>query len=229
MTVESRVIMATTVLSGNAICDSNLPAARELSSKVYLTISVFTSPSEVISKVAAGVAGGFSVSLSLRAIYGMAEPCMVAEMSTTKKTTLKMSSAPGRPNTNGKIAKIIGTEPRKPTQETSVISRRLKPKMAKNGATAKGRATNTKTLAISKPSSQTSSNESTFTNRPNITNMVIWLSQAKPSWKIKVLRWNTKRVLPIMTPAMNMDRKPLPPSVAAAPKASKPKAVTITG
>ena len=44
-----------------------------------------------------------------------------------KKTTLKISEAPGNPKIKGNIAKIIGTEPRKPTHETRVISRILKP------------------------------------------------------------------------------------------------------
>lgn len=51
----------------------------------------------------------------------------MAEMSTTKKTTLKTKGAFGKPNISGNIAKMIGTDPRRPIQETKVISRTEKP------------------------------------------------------------------------------------------------------
>ena len=173
--------MATTALSGNAIFESRFPAARESAASVYSTISASISPSAVISSVAAGSAGGGSAKPSLRATMGRVEPCAVAEISTTKKTTLKISGALGSPKINGKMAKIIGTEPRRPTQETSAISLRLKPNSAKIGITAMGRATNTRTKAITRPSSQTSSSAAGSISRPSTTNIVIWLSQARPS------------------------------------------------
>ena len=70
MTADPRVIIATTTPSGNAICESKRPAALASLPSVYSTISASTSCSDEISRVAAGVAGGFSVSPSLRATSG---------------------------------------------------------------------------------------------------------------------------------------------------------------
>ena len=168
-----REIIAITVLSGKASCEIRLPTARDELPKVYSTISASTSPNAVISNVAAGVTGGGKVSLSFLAIQAKLEPCRVAEMSTTKNTTLKIKAAPGKPNIKGNIASIIGTEPLKPTQDTKVISRRLKPKRAKIGMTASGLAIKISTKAIISPSSHTSNNEVGVINKPSTTNIVI--------------------------------------------------------
>ena len=75
MTVCWRVIMATTVLSGSAICDSRRPAARQVAPSMYSTISASTSPKAVISSVAGGTGGGGAARPSLRATMGKVEPC----------------------------------------------------------------------------------------------------------------------------------------------------------
>ena len=115
----------------------------------------------------------FNVNFNFFAIQAKLEPCNVAEINTTKKTTLKISEAPGKPKIKGNIAKIMGTEPRNPTHETRVISLRLKPEMAKTGITASGLATKINTKAISNPSNHTSNNDVGVINKPNTTNIVI--------------------------------------------------------
>jgi len=112
---------------------------------------------------------------------------------------------------------MIGTEPRRPTQETSAVSLRLNPKSASIGATANGLASNTRTSAITNPSTQTSSSETGSTSRPRTTNIVIWLSHARPSMNRKVLRWKTNFWFPIITPATKIARNPLPPRFADMP------------
>ena len=224
-----RDIIAITALSGKASCEIRLPTARDEFPKVYSTISASTSPKAVISNVAAGVTGGGNVNLSFLAIQAKLDPCNVAEINTTKNTTLKIKSAPGKPNINGNIASIIGTEPRRPIQDTRVISRRLKPNSAKIGNTANGLAIKINTKAITSPSNHTSNNEVGVIKSPSTTNMVIWLNQAKPSWNKNVLRWNTNRLLPITTPVIKTAKKPLPPILAVIPNESKPHAATNTG
>ena len=88
---------------------------------------------------------------------------------------------PSSPNISGKIARIIGTEPRRPTQATKLASRALKPNSFMTGNTAIGRATKISTAAITSPSSHTSSRDTGFISSPNTTNITIWLSQASPS------------------------------------------------
>ena len=229
ITSSPRVIMAMTVSSGSAMRDRRRPTARESRPSVYSTMSALTLPSEVISSVAAGWAGGASARPSRRATVASVEPCRIAEISTTKNTALKITGAPGSSNSNGKIASTMGTEPRRPTQDTRVVSRLLKPKSSITGTTASGRATNISTSAISSPWIQTSSSAIGSISRPSTTNMVIWASQAMPSWNRKTLRLNAKWLLPTTVPAMKIARKPLPPRLAAKPNASRPQAVTSTG
>src|SRR5690606_41810709 len=101
------------------------------------------------------------------------DACTVSGISTTQNTALKIIGASGRPNINGNMAKIIGTEPRNPTQDTSTISRPLKPKTFNTGATIAGLAMKTRTRATIRPSSHTSSRDSGLTRSPNTTNIVI--------------------------------------------------------
>src|SRR5690554_1452456 len=103
---------------------------------------------------------------------------------------LKISRACGTSATNGNIAKIIGTAPLKPTQDTKILSFLsifLKGSRHKN--TVSGRETNIiKKLMIS-PGIRISSNSEGFTSKPNVKNKINCDNQAKPSKKFREERF----------------------------------------
>jgi hypothetical protein len=57
---------------------------------------------------------------------------------TMKKTMLNIVSASGRPAKSGNVAKMMGTGPRSPTQQTIAFSRRLKGEKNKANHNAEG-------------------------------------------------------------------------------------------
>ncbi|MDM7954235.1 MAG: hypothetical protein QUV07_13610 [Cyanobium sp. CZS 25K] len=84
-------------------------------------------------------------------------------------------------------------------------------------------------MAISRPSQATASRRLGKLSSPSITNSTICPSQAVASWKEKMLRRDTSELLPNTIPATSTARKPLPPSTAASPKATRQKAWASSG
>src|SRR5690606_3028756 len=111
--------------------------------------------SELISRLAGGGAVNGSSRPSRRAIGASVTPCVSADRSTTKKTTSKITSAPGTPIMSGNVASVIGTAPLSPTQETMASSRRSKLNGVAGRSTATGRATSISASATSTPSHPT--------------------------------------------------------------------------
>src|SRR5690606_14515004 len=68
-----------------------------------------------------------------------------------EKDHVKIRSAPSRPASSGKVARITGAAPRKPTQEISVFSRQLNLLNSRLIKTLAGRAANIRPRAISRP------------------------------------------------------------------------------
>jgi len=76
----------------------------------------------------------------------MVEPCNRTEAKTTKNTTLKIISAFPTPDMRGNVARMIGTEPRRPTQEIRTLSLRdICRKGNRHKSTLIGRAMNMRT------------------------------------------------------------------------------------
>src|SRR5690606_41898391 len=65
---------------------------------------------------------GFSASPSQVATLDSEVPCTTKETRVQKNTILKMRLECGTPAANGSMAKMIGTAPRRPTQETKTLS-----------------------------------------------------------------------------------------------------------
>src|SRR5690606_39442900 len=65
---------------------------------------------------------GFSASPSQTAALDREVPWTTKDTKVQKKTILNISLAWGTPAASGRMAKMIGTAPRKPTQETKVLS-----------------------------------------------------------------------------------------------------------
>ena len=78
--------------------------------------------------------------LNKSAIKGMVVPCKIKDKTTTPKAISNSIKAPSIPAITGKIARVIGTAPRKPTQEIKPISRSLNLKGFTLLYTAIGRA-----------------------------------------------------------------------------------------
>ncbi|MNN32115.1 hypothetical protein D3C81_1458270 [compost metagenome] len=88
-----------------------------------------------------GAGSGGTVTFSSLATHGRLVPWTKSETSTMKNARLKNSWASGSPAISGNTARMIGTAPRRPTQEIKAFSR---PWKALNGsrlaATDSGRA-----------------------------------------------------------------------------------------
>ncbi|MCY1181108.1 hypothetical protein D9M73_215950 [compost metagenome] len=110
-----------------------------------------------------------------------------------KKATLKNSWASGRPAISGNTARMIGTAPRRPTQEINSFSR---PWKARNGisptSTDSGRAT--RIIHSARPIAGRAIGQRScgVTSRPRTRNMPICASQAMPSsmcrmpWRLRI-------------------------------------------
>jgi hypothetical protein len=71
-------------------------------------------------------------------------PCSNTDVSTVKKTTLKMVAACGSPASIGKVTRMIGAAPRSPTQATMSCARTVKALGRRDAQTPTGRATHIK-------------------------------------------------------------------------------------
>ncbi|MCY1185441.1 hypothetical protein D9M73_262180 [compost metagenome] len=108
---------------------------------------------------------------------------------------MKYSCALGRPAISGNTARMIGTAPRRPTQEIKAFSR---PWKALNGSrlatTDKGRATRIIHRARPRAGRAMGSRSWGVTSRPSTRNMPICASQAMPSsmcrmpWRLRTGR-----------------------------------------
>ena len=67
----------------------------------------------------------FSARPSQRAKAANEKPCINTDITTIKLIRTQISPASLMPAANGKVANTIGTEPRRPTQETSSFSLKL--------------------------------------------------------------------------------------------------------
>jgi len=81
----------------------------------------------------------------------MVEPCTRTEAKTTKNTTLKIISALPMPDIRGNVARMMGTEPRRPTQEIKTLSLRdICRKGKRHKRTLMGRAMNMRTKQMNR-------------------------------------------------------------------------------
>ena len=169
------------------------------------------------------------VTPSRRATASIVEPCRTVESSTAKNTMLKNSSDWGTSAITGKIASTTGTAPRRPAQPSSPFSRASRPLPHVVASIATGRATKTTTSASSEPFHATWSRSAGNTSRPRVRNIASCATQARPSWNAVTVRLAGRLAEPIARPARYTARKPEPPSVSAAPKASAAVASDATG
>ena len=113
-----------------------------------------TSDSQASFSCFAAISGWASRGMSRprrRARKGMVEPCTRTEAKTTKNTTLKIISAFPTPDMRGNVARMMGTEPRRPTQEIKTLSLRdICRKGKRHKRTLMGRAMNMRTKQMNR-------------------------------------------------------------------------------
>ena len=96
---------------------------------------------------------------------------------------------------------MIGTAPRKPTQEMNTRSRHGKWKGSSETNTASGRATKMRKSAITSAGTATGASSAGVASRPSMRNMPIWDSHASPSCTRRMFSSACTCRLPITTPA----------------------------
>ena len=114
-------------------------------------------------------------------------PWIRVEVTTTKKTTLKISVVSPTPATTGKVASQIGIAPRRPAQPSISRSRLSNGDSALATKAASGRATKISTTATSSAAPAWSSSPLGKTSSPSNTNSEIWAIQERPWWKAIVV------------------------------------------
>ena len=115
--------------------------------------------------------GGASAKPSHLATIGNDVPCTSKETMVITKTILNIHLACGTPAAKGKIAKIIGTAPLKPTHETYNLSLSLIfLKGVKVRNTTIGRPKNIRNIDTINAGTITPTNSLGFTNKPRVKN-----------------------------------------------------------
>ena len=108
----------------------------------------------------------------------MVVPFISTEVSEMKKTRLKMSFPFSTPASSAYIERIIGTAPRRPTQDIKILERVVNCDFAKQVKTAIGRATRMIKADSSRPMPTRGSRSDGFTSSPSVRNMMICIIQA---------------------------------------------------
>lgn len=99
---------------------------------------------------------------------------------------LKMRRLSETPFTMGMVARMMGTAPRRPAQESRVCSCQGMRKGARLTITLRGRATMVRIRPTSRAGTMSSPISCGVTSRPSRTNMPIWAIQPSPSAKPRV-------------------------------------------
>ena len=120
------------------------------------------------------------VAPSQRASGSNVVPWMSVESSTAKKTTSKSRVLPLTPSMTGKVARTMGTAPRRPAPDSTARSAHVKRIGRVATATAIGRETKTSTSASTVPRRATSSRRLGKTSSPSATNIATWPTHARP-------------------------------------------------
>ena len=101
----------------------------------------------------------------------------------------------------GKIANTIGVAPRSPAQPSISRSRRSKSARSVNSTADSGRAIAAVTIAIAAPSGMMSSSSLGNTRSPSIRKRPSCATQARPSWKVTIVRRAGVDAVPSTSPA----------------------------
>jgi hypothetical protein len=149
----------------------------------------------------AGIAASSERTPSRRATGSIVAPCRTVENSTTKNVTLKIVRPPSMPSVTAKVANTTGTAPRSPAQPSTIFSPTLKPWPTVTSSVASGRAITAVTSAIAVPSSAIAPRSSGNTSSPRIRNSASWAIQARPSWKVTIVRRAGVVAVPSTSPA----------------------------
>ncbi|OPZ94487.1 MAG: hypothetical protein BWY72_02332 [Bacteroidetes bacterium ADurb.Bin416] len=99
-------------------------------------------------------------------------PCTTSDTSVIKNTVLKINLALGTSAARVIIAKIMGTAPFRPTQDTNNLSLEgMRRKGARHRKTLKGRVTRISATLMSKPGTMIGINSLGLTSKPSVRNM----------------------------------------------------------
>ena len=105
------------------------------------------------------------------------------------------------PSVTAKVANTTGTAPRRPAQPSTSFSPTLNPWPTVTTSAASGRANTAVATAIAVPSSAIAPRSSGNTSRPRIRNRESWAIQARPSWKVTIVRRAGVVAVPSTSPA----------------------------
>src|SRR5690606_1686683 len=208
----SRFTITTMVFSGSFRSIKWLPSSRACSVTLISEVTDFISSENSTSKFSSALASsGSSARPNHFATSDNEVPCTTNETKVQKNTILNIKREFGISEANTIIAKIIGTAPRKPTQEIKVLSF---PPIFLNGNkhknTLKGRVMKIILKLMINPGTIMGISSEGLMSSPRVRNISNWLIQAMPSKKFRDERLCANWELPMTNPPTYTARYPFP-------------------